>query len=52
MLYNCGPVLVSLATFTTYAALGHPLTAGVAFPALVSWQRMVVKLDNHCLLLL
>ncbi|KAK9847067.1 hypothetical protein WJX84_012280 [Apatococcus fuscideae] len=34
MLFLGGPILVSLASFTTFAALGFQLTAAVAFPAL------------------
>ena len=33
-IFNVGPVFVGLAAFGTYAALGRPLTAAVAFPSL------------------
>jgi hypothetical protein len=33
-------VLVSLAAFGTYAALGHPLTAAVAFPSLALFNLL------------
>ena len=35
-----GPVLVSLAAFGTYTALGHRLTAAVAFPALALFNLL------------
>ncbi|KAI3434886.1 hypothetical protein D9Q98_002940 [Chlorella vulgaris] len=34
LVFGGGPILISLAAFMTYSALGHPLTASVAFPAL------------------
>ncbi|KAF8057290.1 Abcc2 [Scenedesmus sp. PABB004] len=39
-IFNTGPVLVSLAAFGTYAALGHPLTAAVAFPSLALFNLL------------
>jgi hypothetical protein len=38
--FNTAPVLVSLAAFGTYAALGHPLTAAVAFPSLALFNLL------------
>ncbi|GAB4815546.1 hypothetical protein N2152v2_002592 [Parachlorella kessleri] len=34
LVFTTAPVLISLAAFLAYAALGYPLTAAVAFPAL------------------
>ncbi|EFN56982.1 hypothetical protein CHLNCDRAFT_143584 [Chlorella variabilis] len=34
LVFGGGPILISLAAFMTYSALGYPLTAAVAFPAL------------------
>lgn len=39
-IFNTGPVLVSLAAFGVYAALGHPLTAAVAFPSLALFNLL------------
>jgi hypothetical protein len=36
VLWTVVPTLVSIATFTTYTALGHHLTAPIAFTALVT----------------
>lgn len=38
--FNTAPVLVSLAAFGTYAGLGHPLTAAVAFPSLALFNLL------------
>jgi hypothetical protein len=38
--FNTAPVLVSLAAFGTYAFLGHPLTAAVAFPSLALFNLL------------
>jgi hypothetical protein len=38
--FNTAPVLVSLAAFGTYALLGHPLTAAVAFPSLALFNLL------------
>jgi ATP-binding cassette subfamily C (CFTR/MRP) protein 1 len=34
LVFDGGPILISLAAFMTYSALGYPLTASVASPAL------------------
>ena len=39
-IFNVGPVLVSLAAFGVYAALGLPLTAAVAFPSLALFNLL------------
>ncbi|GBF89551.1 canalicular multispecific organic anion transporter [Raphidocelis subcapitata] len=38
--FSTGPVLVSLAAFGVYAALGRPLTAAVAFPSLALFNLL------------
>lgn len=38
--YQSGPILVALAAFGTYTALGHTLTASVAFPALALFDLL------------
>ncbi|KIY92311.1 hypothetical protein MNEG_15652 [Monoraphidium neglectum] len=38
--FNTGPVLVSLAAFGVYAAMGRPLTAAVAFPSLALFNLL------------
>lgn len=51
-LFNFIPVLVSVLTFTTYVALGHPLTAAEAFTSLSLFTvraRLMRRLDlNYC----
>lgn len=45
-----GPILVSLASFTTFAALGFQLTAAVAFPALALFNLLrfpIMQLPNQ-----
>ncbi|WIA42403.1 hypothetical protein OEZ86_008404 [Tetradesmus obliquus] len=39
-IFNVGPVFVGLAAFGTYAALGLPLTAAVAFPSLALFNLL------------
>jgi ATP-binding cassette subfamily C (CFTR/MRP) protein 1 len=39
-MYTAGPVVVALAAFSTYALLGHPLTAAVAFPSLALFNLL------------
>ena len=39
-MFGGGPILVSLASFTCYTALGYPLTAAVAFPALALFNLL------------
>lgn len=39
-IFNVGPVFVGLAAFGTYAALGRPLTAAVAFPSLALFNLL------------
>ena len=40
VMFVCGPILITLASFSTYALLGLPLTADVAFPALALFNLM------------
>jgi hypothetical protein len=40
ILFNSGPVFVSLAAFGAYQALGYELTAAVAFPALALFNLL------------
>lgn len=51
-MFGGGPILVSLASFTCYTALGYPLTAAVAFPALALFNllRFPVSLGFNCML--
>ncbi len=45
-----GPILVSLASFTTFAALGFQLTAAVAFPALALFNLLrfpIMQMPNQ-----
>jgi ABC-type multidrug transport system fused ATPase/permease subunit len=40
IMFSGGPILVAIAAFGTYSALGHPLTADVAFPALAYFDLL------------
>jgi len=40
ILFTAGPILISLAAFGVFAALGEPLTASVAFPALALFNLL------------
>lgn len=40
ILFNSGPVFVSLAAFGVYQAMGYQLTAAVAFPALALFNLL------------
>lgn len=40
LMFGGGPILVSLASFSTYTWLGYSLTAGVAFPALALFNLL------------
>lgn len=37
---RAGPIVISLAAFSTYSLLGKPLTAAVAFPALALFNLL------------
>ncbi|KAK9797814.1 hypothetical protein WJX73_000524 [Symbiochloris irregularis] len=40
IMWSCGPILITFASFATYTWLGLPLTADVAFPALALFNML------------
>ena len=40
LIFFGGPIIISLASFTTYSAMGYPLTADVAFVSLALFNLL------------